>query len=88
MKATRSFVIPDCSVCGQRCQQDEQGEWFCVACGDDWLARFVENKTHGTSVGGLALPAGVHDERRDDITPSFRDLIPNRRARRAMKRYA
>lgn len=87
MAALKSAVIPRCSSCGNRTQRDEKGEWFCINCADDWLSRYIEKKTHGTSVGGLALPAGVRDERRDEIAPSFRDLIPNRRARRAMRRH-
>lgn len=61
-------------------QRDDKGEWFCLGCADAWLKEFVASKTRGTSLGGLALPAGITDDRR--VAPSFKDLIPNRAARR------
>jgi len=85
MRATKSHVIPICSTCESQCQRDDQGDWFCVKCADDWLGRFIESKTQGKSVGGVELPAGISDERREGRQESFRDLIPNRRARRLMR---
>jgi hypothetical protein len=83
--AGKSFAIPHCSVCQSKMQKDEQGQWFCLTCANDWLEEFVKNKVGDKSIGGVVLPTRVVDERRN--TPSFKDLMPNRRYRRqALKR--
>jgi hypothetical protein len=84
-KATRSYRVPVCSQCGsnEHVQKNEAGEWFCVACADEWLVEYVDAKAGDISKGGVKLPHGVRDERK--ATPSFRDLMPNRRVRRRMQ---
>lgn len=81
----KSFAIPVCSECdsNEHVQRNEAGEWFCASCADEWLGRYVEAKAGHKSLGGVVLPRGVRDLRRQ--TPSFRDLMPNRRTRRRMK---
>jgi hypothetical protein len=83
-KAPRSFTVPRCSKCGKQTQKNAEGEWFCPVCADEWLKTFVESKTRGRSVGGVELPYGIEDDRRAKA-PSFRDIYPNRRARRLAK---
>lgn len=85
--STGGARAPLCSIhkTAEHMQKDDQGAWFCLKCADEWLANYYSNKTHGVSTGGVVLPAGVSDSRRDGITPSFKDLMPNRRARRAMR---
>jgi hypothetical protein len=85
-QAAQSHVIPTCSSCKSKdhVQRNEKGAWFCVVCADDWLKSYVESKVRSVSVGGVALPIGAVDERRQ--TPSFTDLLPNRRARRRVKK--
>ena len=48
--------------------------WVCPDCMTDWMG--PKHK----SVGGIELPDGVTDERR----LTFTDILPNRRARRAV----
>lgn len=81
MAAAKSYAIPVCSSCRSRMQKNDAGEWTCLSCADAWLREYVESKTRKKSIGGVLLPTGTRDERR--VTPSFSDLIPNRRARRA-----
>jgi hypothetical protein len=85
MKAPQSHQIPMCSKClsNESVQRNADGQWFCVACANDWLRSYVEAKSGHLSKGGVQLPYGAHDERKD--TPDFRDLMPNRKARRRMK---
>lgn len=61
-------------------QKDDAGKWVCMACADEWLGSYMEAKSK-QSLGGVHLPVGVKDARKR--TPSFRHLMPNRRARRA-----
>lgn len=81
--AGKSFAIPVCSDCSSQMQRNDAGEWFCLKCADEWLGQYVEAKAGHKSLGGVVLPRGVRDLRRQ--TPSFRDLMPNRRTRRRMK---
>lgn len=84
VRAGESFVIPLCSLHGTKTVRDDAGQWVCPTCADAWLKEYVENKTRGKSVGGVVLPTGVADTRREN--PSFRDLMPNRAARRRAAR--
>lgn len=79
-----SFKIPACSVCETRCVKDVSGRFFCPNCADDWLKSYVDAKTGDRSLGGVQLPYGVSDERKQ--TPSFGQMLPNRRTRRALAR--
>ncbi len=84
MAATKSYAIPRCTVhTDEQMTRDDAGNWFCLTCADAWLKGFVEAKTGDKSQGGVKLPWGVRDERKK--APSFRDLHPNRRARRRAK---
>lgn len=72
-----SFAIPVCSVHGIRCQKNDQGEWVCIECFDNWM----QGQFLGKSIGGVELPDRVRDERR----PSVKDVMVNRRWRRHAK---
>ena len=65
-------------------QRDDQGKWMCATCADEWLKSFVDAKTGNKSLGGVLLPGRLRDNRKQD--PSFKDVLPNRAARRAMRR--
>lgn len=65
-------------------RRDVDGNWMCFKCADDWLKLELRRISDGKSVGGIALPTGVEDERMKSA--SFIDAYPNRRARRAAKR--
>jgi hypothetical protein len=80
--ATESFAVPLCSVHRTKTLRNDQGEWYCPTCADAVVAEIIHSRLK-KSVGGVELPAGVRDERR---VPSFRDVYPNRRARRRAKR--
>lgn len=81
--AGKSYAIPTCSRGHGQMQKDDEGAWFCLTCADEWLERERDARVGRKSIGGVVLPTGVRDERR--VTPSFRDLMPNRRMRRAMR---
>lgn len=82
-----SVAPPRCSNdASHHVQKNEEGEWFCVECFNEWLGNFVEKRTRGHSIGGIELPVGVKDERR--VTPDIRDVYVNRRIRRAAARRA
>lgn len=84
MAATQSFAIPLCSIHKIAAIRNDSGQWVCATCADEWLKEFVDSKTGDKSKGGVKLPWGVKDERKK--TPSFRDLTPNRAARRRARR--
>ena len=86
--AKKRYARPICSSCktNEHVQRNDKGEWFCVACADEWLKEYVDAKVGAKSIGGVVLPTMVKDERRK--TPSFKDVYPNRAARRrAMRRH-
>lgn len=84
MRAT-SVAPPRCSVdASHNVEKNDQGEWFCVECFNEWLGTFVEKRTRDHSIGGIELPVGVKDERR--IKPDIKDVYLNRRVRRAARR--
>ena len=87
MQSAKSYAIPRCSQePTHRVQRNEAGEYFCVDCADQWLGSYVESATRSESLGGVALPSGVTDERRkEQRPPSFKDLYPNRATRRRMR---
>jgi hypothetical protein len=80
--AERSFAVPLCSVHKTKTIRNDAGEWYCPTCADSFLNEIVQSRLK-TSIGGVDLPTGVRDERR---VPSFRDVQPNRRARRWAKK--
>lgn len=81
-----SFAIPRCADCGSQLQKDDEGAWVCLKCADEWLKSYVDARTGSKSIGGVHLPAGARDVRKDEHPPSFKDLIQNRRTRRALAR--
>ena len=72
--------IPVCSACGEKTIRDTSGAWFCIKCADEWLRQRLDAKVRDHSIGGVILPSRVVDERRERA--SFRDIYPNRAARR------
>lgn len=83
--AKTSYQVPVCSACktSENVQRDPTGRWVCIKCADDWLNEYAESRLRGKSMGGVVLPSGVSDKRRQ--TKSFKEVFPNRRARRAAK---
>lgn len=76
MTGRRSFVIPRCSI--HLCQAVKTADgWVCPTCMDEWM-----QKEGGQTEGGVELPDHVRDER----LVSFAQILPNRRARRAVMR--
>lgn len=68
--------------------RDPQGNWFCAECADDKLKETIESTRRRNRLAGVSplieLPAGVIDPRIERA--SFRDILPNRAARRAARR--
>ena len=72
-----SFAVPLCSVHGTPCVRGADGAFVCPECMDEWL-----QKMSGQTAGGVELPTGVRDER----ILGFRQMLPNRLARRRVRR--
>ncbi len=84
----KRYTKPVCSSCktDEHVQRNDKDEWFCLKCADEWLREYRDARVSGKSIGGVALPVGVKDERR--VASSFKDVYPNRAARRrAMRRH-
>jgi len=62
--------------------RDLKERWFCPDCANERLQRQVDDIPR--SAGGVELPAGVKDVRQ---VADFRDILPNRAARRRARRY-
>jgi hypothetical protein len=77
MAGLQSFAIPRCSVHLIQTVRGVDGAFVCPECFNDWLQKSAQ-KTEG----GIELPEGVRDER----LPTFQQILPNRRARRAAMR--
>jgi hypothetical protein len=60
------------------------GGWACPTCLDEMLRERVQNSARGRTRSGIHLPSGVTDPAK--ANPSFKDVVPNRAARRALAR--
>ena len=69
-------------------QRDETGKWVCVDCANDFIREVLQSKIDAAakSEGGIELPEGVRDERMT-ITTRYQDSIPNRAARRRLRKH-
>lgn len=84
--AYKSFAIPTCRVhrTNKHMRRDpETNKWFCLECADEFL-KVELSRRRRESLGGIVLPSGVEDPRVERA--SFKDVYPNRAARRAAKR--
>jgi hypothetical protein len=78
----KSYKIPLCSIHKTPTIRGDDERWFCPTCFDEHLR--VRLQSNEKSVGGVELPAGVADPRKQQA--SLTDVLPNHAARRAQRK--
>lgn len=71
------FRIPVCSVHRVNCERSDTWEWHCPLCADEWLQDRVDTLREVRSSRGVEAP---------ERAASFKDIWPNRAARRRSRR--